>query len=382
MRLLNSKPSLKIMAVFSIVLLMSSCGVDRSDPEKVVAEYIRNFEHKNFKANYALLSSLAKQYATEDEYVVDCKGEKGDTLDIEWEYACGLPRQLEKDMANPTYLRYQWITTYHTFSNRKGQEEVDKYRSTITLQNENGQWSVCSPDVLISYAEEKFEDQDYEAVKQAAETILTIDPYNLYGLSYLFTHYRFSDFVTREEKRKNMYKWAMQMQTICPWISSPYLSLYYSEIGNKEMQVEFRKKAIEYALDKSDSVSCYSEVGASIINDITWSRSSQEEALEWLYKAHSIDSTDASTNQWIADVLKHQGKTTDAMKHLEVAVNDLDGLSVYNRGWALSDYSAMLYDLGRYQEALDASQKALTYDANDWTAQSILKKAKSKLKGY
>ncbi len=79
---------------------------------------------------------------------------------------------------------------------------------------------------------------------------------------------------------------------------------------------------------------------------------------------------------------KKVGETMDALKHLEIAVNDADGLSVYNRGWAFRDYSELLYDLGRYQEALEASQKALTYDANDRTAQSILKKAKSKLKGY
>lgn len=346
-----------------IMILLNSCGVDYSDPQKVLQAYLDDYVKQDYKNAYELLTSKSKEYTTENEFVISMKG-----ADTTWSdklsYSNLTP--LEKNVDKPTYRRYK-VDFINVHKN-----DTSKFRSYFTLLNENDKWKICWVNTIMEQASDKFTDGNYTEPIKLAEKAIEIDPFSAYAYMTIGDCYRVDNSLGSDERIAGMLKNFKYVLSIEPDQPNSYncLAMYYQAIGNNDLAIEQYKKAINCCMTEKSKAILYRNIS------FCYNDNELGLALSYSRKATELNPSAAPNWERLGFLQYKLRNYKEANNSFEKALS-LPELPSFLRATLYYEIALNLTELNNWSKAKGFVLKALEIEPNNLGLKNLYNQIKS-----
>lgn len=357
---------LVLIIFFYSLTLFISCGMDYSDPQKTLQAYIDYINNREYKKAYELISTKSKEYATEDEFVIDHKTPDS-VKNIQNSYKI---TPIERDFDKPTYRRFKvdYVTIY--------KKDTFKGRQYFTLTNENDKWEICYVKTIINQANDKFTDGNYTESIKIAEKAIEINPYSGDAYERIGWCYYADNSLTDDNKKAGMLKNFEYAITIEPDQAEHYnsLSTYYSLSNEYDIAIVKERKAIELTLSKYQKGGWYANLSMDFDN-----ANLLDSAIFYAKKGTEFTPEDAFTWKQLGQVQNEKHNYNESNVSFEKALS-LPPMENYEKIGLYYSYAENLIALNNLSKAKEYVLKGLDIEPNNEDLKNLYDELKSK--GY
>ncbi|MBK7568294.1 MAG: tetratricopeptide repeat protein [Bacteroidetes bacterium] len=352
-----------LVGLITLLAILQSCKkLDETNPEAVLSKYMELRIEEEFKAAYDLISTDSKKSATLGEYTKYF--EIPDSLKPQGRLIKSIAA-VDENINSPSYRRFKvnGIQISH-----KG--DSIKYLTYFTLKNEDARWRIVWDNIITQQADHSFNNGDYDGALDLLETAIKLDPYDAeaiekIGWCYLRDNTK-SDVVRKDEIMKN-FKYALTLEPD-EWTHYNAMASYYSLINLSDLQIDSYNKGLEMALNEPDKATIYANLSNCYV-----AKRQTDKAIDYLEKSIECYPNSAYSYYKFGVILNDLGKYEEAKEKYEKALS-LPTLENSLQSGLFYSYSSLCLKQYEYQKAKDYILKALEIDPNNEYYQALYDK--------
>lgn len=351
------------LIIIAIALIEQSCQkLDESNPQLVLNRYLELRNDKEYESAYELISSDSKEFVTPEEFLKYY--ETPDSLGLKQLVNHSI-EEVDQDNNSPSYKRFK--TKGQLISN---DGDSINYLFYVTLKNEDGKWRIIWDNILTQQANQSYNKGDYDGALKLLETAIKLDPYDgealeQIGWCYLRDNTK-PDNVRKDEIMKN-FKYALTLEPD-EWSHYNAMASYYSLINLIDLQIDSYNKGLEMALNESDRATIYANLSNSYM-----AKYQTDKAIDYLNKSIECYPNSAYSYYRYGVILNDLGKYEEAKEKYEKALS-LPAMESSLQSGLFYSYSKLCLKQYEYNKAKDYILKALEIEPNNEYYQDLYDK--------
>lgn len=351
------------LACISLLFIAQSCKkLDETNAEAVLTKYMELRIEQDFKAAYDLISSDSKKSATLDEYTKYF--EIPDSVKPQGRLIKSI-LQVDENISSPSYKRFKVNGVQISHDG-----DSINYLTYFTLKNEDGNWRIVWNSIITQIASQSYNKGDYDGALKLLENATTLDPFDAsafekIGWCYLRDNTK-SDEIRKDEIMKN-FKYALTLEPD-EWSHYNAMASYYSILNLIDLEIDSYNKGLKLVLNESDKSTLYANLSTCYV-----AKRQYDKAIDYLEKSIECYPNFAYAYYKYGVILNDLGKYEEAKEKYEKALS-LPAMENSLQSGLFYYYSSLCLKQYEYNKAKDYILKALEIDPNNEYYQDLYDK--------